>query len=302
MPWDTQEKLIVVIVLAVVMIFVVFFEMRIIRGKNKEVRKIAVKKDEAFNAILTTRSVINAMQRQGAETSEAQRLVERAKEALQRNDSETAVDICRKAREELVKPSGSRSAIASQGSAQSREGDALEEFAESILAADKATKAEVYAGSKLTPGKDGDYLCAKFEINAAKADVHKALERGVDTSPGQDLLTSAESAFVAGSYTKALSLAIRARKSVNERAGEEAIPLKRPERDEEVEPEAAVTAEEVSLNPQGNCTSCGAELDADDAFCHKCGTKVERERRCSSCGTIAKSTDAFCRKCGSRVD
>jgi len=47
------------------------------------------------------------------------------------------------------------------------------------------------------------------------------------------------------------------------------------------------------------CRSCGAALEAADAFCGKCGTA--RLLQCPSCGAEAGDGDVFCGKCGAKV-
>lgn len=306
----TSEQIIMLVVLAVGMLFVVYFELKVLRGKSKELRRATLAKDEAYNAILTTRSVIIAMQRQGARTEKAQRLVDEAKLALERSDHETAKELCRSARHELTGP-GKREAPkkiralrTASSSEDEPEEDRLMKVAGEILSSDRAGKTpEAYSGTKLHTDQEGNYLSAKFEIHTARADIKNADDRGDDTSTANRLLTDAENAFAAGSYTKALSLAVRSRRSVNEVAEEEAIKLRREPTNEQVKKrgtdEAAAGESEA---PPSECESCGAPLDADDAFCHRCGKKVETEKECAGCGATTKAGDAFCRKCGSRVD
>jgi len=305
------EKLILLVILAAVMLFVVYFELKILRSKSKEARRAALVKDEAFNAVLTTRSVIVALQRQGTNTDKAQRLVDEAKRALQRGEYRTCKDICDQAKTELTNPGKSETPkktralkTAAPDEEAEPERDALVRMADEIIGSGDSRKtSELYAGTRLQSGPDGNYLSAKFEINTAKVNIQDALDRGEDASVAQNLLTDAEKAFAAGSYTKALSLAIKSRKSVNEVAEEEAIKLKKnPESEDEEVQDAETPAEEPSEEPAGECKSCGAVLDADDAFCHKCGSRVEFERECAGCGTTARAEDTFCRKCGSKID
>jgi len=311
LPPITSDKLILLVVLALAMLFVVYFELKVLRGKSKESRRAALAKDEAFNSVLTTRSVIVALQRQGTNTDKAQSLVEEAKRALQREDYRTCKDICDQAKTELTNPGNSetpkktralKAAISAEEGEPER--DALVRMADDILkSGDSRKTSELYTGTKLQSGPDGNYLSAKFEISTAKVNIKDASGRGDDTSVSQNLLADAEKAFAAGSYTKALSLAIKSRKSVNEVAEEEAIKLKKnPESEDEGEQDAETPAEETSEEPALECSSCGAVLDDDDTFCHKCGARVEFERECAGCGTIAKAEDTFCRKCGSKID
>ncbi len=295
-----NEKYILVAILASIMIFVIFFEMRYMRDKAKVVRHAAQKKDEAYNAVLTTRSVINVMQRQGAETRTAQSMVGAAKQAMEQGDYDRCMELCEKARDEMITPSRKTSEHAEGHEDDAVEKERFEKVAESILAAkDRTSATDSYKGSKLSVDSDGNFMSAKFEINTAKSDIRKAVESGLNTSDAQNLMTEAEAAFVVGSYTKALSLAVRARKAVSAEAERETIPLRAG--DEPEEPEAEPTPEEMSIRTSWECGQCRAPLGADDTFCHKCGARVERERDCGSCGTKARPEDSFCRKCGSKL-
>jgi len=311
LPPITSDKLILIVALAVVMLFVVYFELRILRRKSKEARSAGLVKDEAFNAVLTTRSVIVALQRQGTSTDKAERLVDQAKMALQRGEYGTCKDYCDEAKKELTNPGKSEAPkktralkIALPDEEAEPERDALVRMADEIVSSDDSRRtSELYAGTKLQSDKDDNYLSAKFEMNKAKANIQDARSRGQDISVAKNLLTDAEKAFATGNYTKALSLSIKSRKSVNEIAEDEAIKLKADPgiEDGEVMGEEA-PAEDAPEEPAAACGSCGAALDADDAFCHKCGTRVEFDRECTGCGTIAKAQDTFCRKCGSKLD
>lgn len=296
-----NEKLILVAVLAAAMVFVVFFELRYMRGKTKEVRHAAQKRDEAYNAILTTRSVINVMQRQGADTGGPQSLVASAKRAMDRGDFDRCMDLCEQAKDELTNPAP-KSGAAKPKPSEGPEKERLEMVAENILSArEPKAGAGSYKGTKLPVDQDSNYLSAKFEINTAKADIRKALDRRLDTSEAQSLVTEAEGAYVTGSYSRALSLAVRARKAVSSEAAGEAIPLKV---EAEPEPQEAPAEPEVfDVQTRGQpCKSCGAMLEPGDSFCGRCGSKVELERVCGNCGSRARPADSFCRKCGSKID
>ena len=301
MALTPDEKYVLVAILAALMLFVVFFEMRFMRGKAKVVRHATQKKDEAYNAILTTRSVISVMQRQGVETRPAQNLVGAARQAMDRGDYDRCMDLCVEARDELTTPTRKTAEPAEESEDGEVAKERFEKVAESIVSSgNKPSRADSYKGTKLNIEADGDFLSARFEMNTAKADIRKAVERGLNTSEAKKLMTESEAAFVAESYTKALSLAVKARKAVSAEAEQETIRLKSGKEPEE--PEAEPTAEESSIRPTLECAQCGADLEADNLFCHRCGAKVHRERKCSECGTKARSDDLFCRKCGSKVD
>jgi hypothetical protein len=296
-----DEKYILVAILAALMLFVVFFETRYMRGKARVVRHATQKKDEAYNAVLTTRSVINVMQRQGVETRSAQNLVAAARQAMDRGDYDRCTDLCVEARDELTTPTRKTAGPAEESEGGSVAKERFEKVAENILSSEnKPSGADSYKGTKLSLETDGNFMSARFEMNTAKADIRKAVERGLNTSDAQNLMTESEAAFVVGSYTKALSLAVKARKAVSAEAEQEIIRLKSGKEPEE--PEAEPTAEESSIRTTMECAECGAPLEAENLFCHRCGAKVHRERKCGECGTKARSEDLFCRKCGSKVD
>jgi hypothetical protein len=289
-----EEKWILIGVLAILGMFVVYFEIKYMKGKNKEVRRASVRKDEAFNAVLTTRSVANIMARQGSDTTKAQYLVDSAKQAMQAGNYERCMTLCEQARGELK-------GTPHEPAKESEEGDELEAVAESILTTDKraAVPSDAYAGTKLPVDQDGSYLSAKFEINTAKADLSKARERGVETSQAESFLIEAETAYEAGSYSKALSMAVKARKSVSQEASKETIPLRIPREPEARKPGAGQAA--PAKKAEAKCFDCSALLEPDDDFCGECGAKVARDRSCNVCGTKARPADKYCRKCGAEI-
>ena len=296
---DAQDRLIMVVVLSALMLFVIFFELRVMKSKSKEVKRASQKKDEAFNSIITTRSVVNVMRRNGADTSNSETLIASAKKSLDRGEYDRCMDLCEEARSQLTNPTKRPSQSPAATGAGDK--DRLEKVAESILSSRAApAPADSYKGAKLSSDQDGNYLSAKFELNTAKSDFGKAMASGVDVAQAQVLLTEAEAAFSTGNFTKALSLAIKVRKAVSSEVAGETIRLRASE--EVLEPEAEPTAEEMSAPSEMLCGKCSASLDSDDEFCAKCGTKVLKERMCGVCGTKPKATDLFCRKCGARID
>ncbi len=63
-----------------------------------------------------------------------------------------------------------------------------------------------------------------------------------------------------------------------------------------------ILANESSPQPI-NCSACGIPLQADDAFCSKCGqpvpsSKAQAKTDCPQCGAAIQPDDAFCTKCG----
>lgn len=50
---------------------------------------------------------------------------------------------------------------------------------------------------------------------------------------------------------------------------------------------------------EGGCPQCGAPIATGDAFCGRCGTRIEYA--CPNCGAVLEPADGFCGKCGTRV-
>jgi len=296
------DRLILIVVLAVLMTFIVLFELKVMRSKSKEVRAAGQKRDEAFNSVLTTRSVLNAVRDRGGKVGEAPALLERAKEALARNKFDSCIDFCESARSELTNPSSApaRSKVEPGGDAR----DSLEVVAESIVSAGPArAESDSYKGTKLESPGEGNYLGAKFEMSAAKADIARAVRSGIDTSVADGLMVEAQTAFAAGRFDKALSLAVRSRKALSESAEDESISLREEEQGEQApEPQVYEVKEEAAKAPSDRiCRDCGAVLEKGDAFCPVCGTKA-RPKACPSCGAKPRKDDKFCRKCGSEIE
>lgn len=289
------EKITLLAILAVCMVLVMYFEMRVMRGKSKAARRMSIRKDEAYNAILTCRSVMNVLDRQGCDVREARSLVDKAKTAMQRGEHETAIDLCDRAREELTKVR-SKPAVATRTLKGSR--DEPGSIAEEIISTPVLrSEEEVYSGTKLEVQGGPNYLVAKFELGTAREEIAKARGRGRDVSSAADMLGKAQAEFDGGNYAKALSLAVKAKKAASPEGAEESIPLRKGQKAEPPSGEIDGEASDVV----DVCPSCGAEVDAEDTFCGTCGKRREKERICASCGRTVSGSDKFCRKCGTRV-
>jgi len=306
------ERLILVAILAGLMLFVVFFELRVMRSKSKEVRIASQRKDEAYNAMLTIRSVMNSVRNRGGKVGNAPAMLDLAKEAINRGNYDSCISYCEKAKSEIVTPKrtlkvAAESEVEDEGEGED-EGDLearerLEAMAENIVSK-RGASADVdsYKGTKLASPKEGNYLGAKFEISTAKSDIARAAKSGLETSSAEGLLVEAEAAYTAGDYDKALSLAVRSRKAIGSEPEEEVIPL-RSEKEKPAPAEPKVFDVEEPKAPGARlCPVCGAITEPEDTFCPKCGAKVPKKRVCPSCGAKPKPSDAFCRKCGAKID
>lgn len=50
------------------------------------------------------------------------------------------------------------------------------------------------------------------------------------------------------------------------------------------------------------CPNCGAEYQDQDAYCSKCGTKLDATNVCQKCGHPVSIEETFCRHCGHKIE
>ena len=70
--------------------------------------------------------------------------------------------------------------------------------------------------------------------------------------------------------------------------------------EEEKKLEALIQTRRATQQQTMNCEHCGAEVEAGQRFCAKCGSAVHREA-CPSCGRKIRAGDQFCSSCGTRI-
>ncbi len=301
MALTTDEKLLLSVILVVVMVFVLYYEIRVMRGRTKEVRISRLRKDEAHNAVLTTRSVMDVVEREGADVSSARAILNRARDAMARGEFGRATDLCESARAELMKcrrPRQVRSSAVAED-----ETDDLEMLAEKIVGSDvRPSHSDTYRGTKLAVDESSGHLSARFELTAAKDEIGKATLPREDFLKVKSLLKMAESEFESANYPKALSLAVKVRKELGGTGAVGTIPLKVkpqvPLTGECVEDVASMPGEQVA---RLKCESCSSMVLPDDVFCGNCGTPAVKERTCPECGSHSDGKDRFCRKCGTEL-
>ena len=203
MALTTEEKLILSLVLIVVMTLVVYYELRVMRGKARTVKAANLRKDEAHNAILTTRSVIDVVERDGTDVGSARLVFNRARDAMARGDYDRATELCESARIELMKCRQPAEVRVRKQAAPAGSVDDLEKLAEEIVKSDRRpSSSDSYKGTKLPVNESSGHLSARFEITAAKEDLGVASERGRDIGKAKSLLDMAESEFEAGISTR----------------------------------------------------------------------------------------------------
>jgi hypothetical protein len=168
------------------------------------------------------------------------------------------------------------------------------------------TPEEIPAAS--APKLPDNYMQSKFMIATAGDAIESASGAGRDVRNAGDALAQARAAFDKAEYGKALSLALRARKLA------EGLPVTGPSDDGMApvtdigalsgaasESRAQNVSRTVAADATLNCPDCEAHVEEDDAFCRKCGGKLEFALACPGCGKELDEGDAFCRKCGTKV-
>ena len=294
-----EEKLFLTGVLVVLMVFVILFELRVMRGKAKEARKVSQRKDEAYNSILTTRSVMNVLEREGVDTAKARAIFDRAQYYLSSGQYGRTMDLCESARTELMK---CRQTVSGPAENDGELNDELDRLASDIIRSnDRPSSSAEYKGTRLPVEEGSGYLSAKFEMDTARDEISRAPAAKVPPE-ARSLLAKAEKAFEAADYQKALSFAVRARKAACSDAAFDSIPLRK----HTPVPASADKTEDISevedaAAVENRCTSCNSMIMPDDVFCATCGAPAARARVCASCGQEAKATDRFCRKCGKEL-
>lgn len=299
-----SDKTILMVVILIIAIVTIYAEMRIRKiGVGKKYSTNRFKKDQAFNALHTTKAVRNKLRNERVDTSKADYMIQRAESALNSNEHDSCIDLCQRAREELIK--------------NKRDGNITAEPEppaddENVLPIVRAAASSGQIARKVkSPEKSVDtlQLQAKFELRAAQGDL--------DSFSGDSNLRQKASLFIdesqrhmdAGEFQKSLSDSFKARRLISgeplpDKVGETKEPMVVEEgAQKELEMlETPVEDDWKQSSPiAGKCKKCGTEYDADDVFCHFCGSPL-KAMKCPSCGADLKGIEKFCRKCGRRVN
>jgi len=277
-----EEKIVLLIIILVVAAVTLYVEFKMRRiGVGKRIVSSRLKKDQAFNAMHTTKAVRNKLRIERLDTAKADYMISKAESAFEDGDYESCTDVCRQAREELLKCKREGQVLPSEAQAEAP--------AEPKEGQESAGKSEAPRTQQAAGVDNSAQLQAKFELKAAKADLEAYSGDGGMRQRASQLVAEAERQLQANDFQKSLSASFRARKLLSGEEPEEKAAAKSPEQREE--------AVEPAKKQEGRCGSCGAVLEPDDVFCHSCGAPL-KAGKCESCGADLKGFEKFCRKCG----
>lgn len=283
----------------IMMIIVVSIEIGYIlwRRKKRESEMRLKKKqkgetlsEKAHNLIITTESISSTLAGQGVATFDADSLLKEAKNFRARGDYSAAIERAETAKLALLRAKREHTV---SGTVQP-----VPDRSEPVMSQVMAPEAEDIEmdpapGESANLGKLPDnYMQAKFMISTIKDQLdEKGMEDGEGGSSENEAVSffkKAKKYFKNEEYSKALSSAIKAERLLDS----EALDLIG---EEEIVHRADVEVEEMA------CPSCEAEVTHEDAFCRKCGEKLEFQTLCPNCEAEIHPDDQFCRKCGQQL-
>ena len=73
------------------------------------------------------------------------------------------------------------------------------------------------------------------------------------------------------------------------------------QQEEDKKLEALIQTRRAARQQSVKCDHCGAQVEADQHFCAKCGSQINHER-CPHCGKKLQAGDQFCSSCGNRLE
>ncbi len=197
-------------------------------------------RNDAFNRVKSTQSIVNVMKRQGKDTSSAEATLERAEMAMDNDNFTEAKNLADEAKSKL---DSARAAGQSKGSSSSREkkvltkksdgeeketteekkstekglkkGYTVDELEELEMERDergKEMKSKFEEQRERVESLPENYLQAKFELKVAR----EMMDDEGGGAEAQELLERAEEMFDSEDYTQALKFAVRCKKAIDE--------------------------------------------------------------------------------------
>jgi hypothetical protein len=279
LPFDSTIA--IVAVGTAVLAIVVYLELRYMKSRRKNKVDVVLVQDDAYNAMMTTQAVSEALKGQGRNTREADQLLVKAKAAYQRREYLMCKELAEEAR-----------SILRQCKTEAKM-DSPEELSSSPVEEPVTEQNPPLKDIKKLPQ---NYLESKFMIETARMCIDTASKEGVDIAEAEKTLTTAKDCYGRTEYTEALKNALKAKKIAE---GQNIASQTEPTRAPESRIDEPKELSKKSVRSQ--CGSCHQPVDENDSFCRKCGAKIVRVPKCPSCAFEVDSADAFCRKCGAKI-
>jgi hypothetical protein len=265
----------VLVAMVVVLLAVAFLEIRMIRRRRTKKEEKGELPDRAHNALLSAKAIAEAVARGGVRSAEADELIREADVAYRNRNYRVAMEVAERA----------KGVLRAQKARYQAKGDLTKVEAPAAVS---AAEDEVTTKEKITKELPPNFVQSKFSMNVAREEIDAAKGRGQDVTAAERFMQDAQVAFDNQEYGAALAHTVRARRSLGTT---ETPPA----------PAGPATVVPPTAAKTRPCTSCGADVAADDEFCRTCGVKVPKAKACPACGTEVARDDAFCRKCGTRA-
>ncbi|MDW5563007.1 MAG: hypothetical protein SA339_07250 [Methanomassiliicoccus sp.] len=242
---------IVLLIAAVAFAAVVgFLELRFLRGRKQVKMDAAIERDDAYNAVCTTKAVAESLRQNGRDTTEADLLIYKAQSAYERREFLDATDMAKRARNILM---------------NCKEKDLI-----SMPSPDpvKAGKESIEVPANQVKKMPANYLESKFIIDSVRDGIPGACDEAKVESTL--CLDRAQACFDAEDYDGALKEAMKAKRLLAPIA-----PAAGKSYPSTVVKLAPPTKIPVAEGPGIRCCpSCRIEALPDDMFCRKCGTRL----------------------------
>jgi len=318
---DDNTKLLLLLALAVISIVVVLFEVRTIQKKRLERlkgRKHRTGREDADNAINTTKNLIRVFSGRGVNTVKAESILLMARQHLVDRDFSGAKRYADMAKTALLEAKRIHDEAAVTEEIEVEEGavglaeeekemrgamPAISDEYEVNIPEDTEDSASLtYTGTKLLTEKfPPNYLEARFTMTSAEEMISDAEKKGKDMGLARHFLKRASEHFDAGRLSEALACAVKSRKAVEGRD----ILVKQSEMDEitaifDGELLKMVRVHDAGSEPEDVPSSeilSGEKIEAGNVA----ETEGAQKKVCQKCGYSIDEGDKFCPSCGEKI-
>jgi hypothetical protein len=241
-PLETLVLLVVVMIAAAVALL----ELRFLRGRKQVKVDTALERDDAYNAVTTTRAVAESLRQNGRDTTEADVLIYKAENAYDRREFLNAIELADRARSVLM-------------TCKEKDLTSMPEPPPAMTESQEVPSSQL---RKLPP----NCLESKFMIGSVRDMIPTACDEV--RAEASACLERAQACYDDEDYTGALREAMRAKRLLTPSApaaGKSASPT--------VIKLAPPKTSAVEHAPR-SCPSCHIEISPDDVFCRKCGERL----------------------------